>query len=817
MLLLLLVGSTTLASPDRPTAGVRIDPINGETVTARDRDLLPSGHNLGEMADLWFTSIINQTDSDGGIGAFDPLRLSSHGRSWTLLRHSLNGLSIDDPGRPGSPMIDLPYSSWDTLTYSSLWTASPGFAATIRATPGDRPTRAWFRGSLGGELGGPSLVPPNFMNRDPAVDAGSSPIRRKVRNSRELEGQAVVGTENFGLRLIYEHRDQDNRYPTLLSDKDGRRVDDSAQRDTIMVVSEMNLGGMPLTAIGALQKRSRSNEGAEFRLPSFYTQSTEGDAYLLQIGSAGSLSAVAAYDVSVGLSYKRDSAEQNSTLPIVSDIESEWLWLARPTPSENLTRTSIDLSAGVAWDAPLPVSVRLTGNQSFLRRRQTPAQLISATSYLRSDIDRSRDMTIYETPVRGEEWLRSLRLEGNVEKDIAGITLRGMLALDHGAVGVPNDTRLSFWNPAVGIAASHTFQNGGEFFTLLRREPDRMTAEVARFLDPAIGNGATYGWNDNGDLNPTADEAGGLLSRTGGRYHTVDPKIARPTSNQFAVGWVTPRFGPFRAVMTGSLRFHLDAFVARLNGAAADSYTQTQFFDPGGDGRGEDLLPGGGQNLAAYTRTPGTEGQESYRLENRYRDNRFIGAEVQLVSVEADEVGDRRPWFLNLTAAGYWDIGSGTFGSFSDRNDPGVINESSADPNARINDRGRFDHDRAFSIKTIAGWTPIDGLTLSTAIRYRDGQPFSRIVVAELAQGPTPIMATWRGAARHTFHMTSDVKVRWESRFWKFDYAVSGEVYNLFQQSLELTEDHRTGRSFRRAVEMTAGRTGFVTLELAIQ
>ena len=37
----------------------------------------------------------------------------------------------------------------------------------------------------------------------------------------------------------------------------------------------------------------------------------------------------------------------------------------------------------------------------------------SATSYERSDIDRSQSITIYDPSQVGEEWLRSLRLEGN--------------------------------------------------------------------------------------------------------------------------------------------------------------------------------------------------------------------------------------------------------------------------------------------------------------------------------------------------------------------------------------------------------------------
>ncbi len=118
----------------------------------------------------------------------------------------------------------------------------------------------------------------------------------------------------------------------------------------------------------------------------------------------------------------------------------------------------------------------------------------------------------------------------------------------------------------------------------------------------------------------------------------------------------------------------------------------------------------------------------------------------------------------------------------------------------------------------LAGLEPIDGLTITGTVRYHDGQPFSRIVIDnDLPQGPTALMATWRGAVRYTFALTSDVKVRWASHFGTLQYAVSAEIYNLFQQSLELMEDPRTGgKTFRNALEMTPGRTGFVTLELGL-
>ena len=800
---------------DHPTIGGMLDVLGGQTFTARDRDVLPSGHNLSEAADLWFAGVVNQTASDGGTSTFDPMRLSSQGRSWTLLRHSLNGVAMDDPGRPGSPVIDLPYSAWQTLTYRSLWTARPGFDATMHALPGDARDGVWVRGSYGGEIGGPELIPRNFMNRDPATDWGASPVRRSVHGSREFEAQATAGGDWYGVRLYYEHRGQDNRYPTLVSDVTGQRLNDSAQRDTLMAVSDLRLGRLPLTIIAAYQSGSRSNEGAEFRLPDFYTQSTRSHAYLTQISTVNRLSQNAIFDVAVSASYRDDNAIANSSRPLVTDIENQWMWLSQPTPPQHLTRTSVDLATGIAWSGQTPIDIRLTGSQAFLRRRQSIASDITATTYERSAVDPAQTMTLYEPGTMGEEYLRSLRLEGNAERTLAGFTMRAMIALDHGAAGT-DVNHVSFWNPAFGVAATRPM-GGGHIFALLRHEPDTLTAQVSQFLNGNLGNGRTYTWNDNGDGVPSANEAGSLLSRTGGRYHTVSDHLKRPTSNQFAIGWQTPRFGPFRAVVTGELRYQFNAFVARMSGPAAASYQLTSFRDPGGDGRGENQAAGGGQILDAYGRIPGTEGQEIYQLQNRTRDNHFIGSEIQLVSVASDDETERRIWFMNLSLAGYYDIGSGTFGSGPDRNDPGIINESTADPNSRVNERGRFDHDRAFSIKMLAGVEPIPGLTISGTVRYRDGQPFSRIVVNDdLPQGATPIMATWRGAARYTFAMTTNLKVRWASHIGALQYAVTGEIYNLFQQSLELIEDPRTGATFRRALEMTPGRTGFVTLELGI-
>ena len=57
-------------------------------------------------------------------------------------------------------------------------------------------------------------------------------------------------------------------------------------------------------------------------------------------------------------------------------------------------------------------------------------------------------------------------------------------------------------------------------------------------------------------------------------------------------------------------------------------------------------------------------------------------------------------------------MGSGLFGMHPDRNDPGLVDESSADPNARLNQRGRFDPGRAFAAHLYMGFVPVDDLEL---------------------------------------------------------------------------------------------------------
>ena len=140
-----------------------------------------------------------------------------------------------------------------------------------------------------------------------------------------------------------------------------------------------------------------------------------------------------------------------------------------------------------------------------------------------------------------------------------------------------------------------------------------------------------------------------------------------------------------------------------------------------------------------------------------------------------------RSWFVNLAAVAYFSMGTAPFGLYADVNAPGVVSESTADPNARIASKGRFDHCRAVGVNLLTGFHPTRETSAGILLRYRDGEPITRFVNADLPQGATSMMAVPRGAPipRHTFHMTLDAKFSYEPTLTALDMAVSLELYNI--------------------------------------
>lgn len=842
------------------TMGPVLDPIAGETISRDERQALPSARHLGWEADHYFVDAINMQNSGGGLSMFDRLYLSAHGRSWSQTRLSINDMDVTDPARPGSPMVTIPDGLWNNLTHRSLWTSRPGFdwhvdlepptshpdptlaqSSPVTSSPSSQSahSRVAITTSVGagGAVGGGIWVPPHVFDRDPATGYGAPSTRRALVGTGRAYADAAFSK---GGRVFVEHVEQRNQYPLTLQRSDGAALTDAARRTTVMAGTTLRAGALPLRALMLWQGQDRSNDGAQYRWPQTLTGQEAGWGMVSQVQTTLALPEQWRLHMGLGYGFRHDDFARHSDAPIVSDIESEWLWLARPRRTEHLNRARYDLQAQLMrpFGADKMFQINVTSQFSHVHSRTTPT--IMGSTYGRAgdptgivsttdqpSAQNAVSMLIFDTPMQDNtQWLYGARTDatwvhrwGGTQSGTAeskGTTPENGAAandyrhevqvtagLDFSAVGVMGDGQLASVAPAGG-AAWRMRWGDGHVYALIRREPDALTYNVSSFLDPARDNGVRYRWNDtNGDGVPSALEKGAVLARTGGAYHRLDSHVTRPSSNQFSFGAMSPRWGPLRFVLTFSGRWHLDRWDVRYDQATQNSFSPTPSNIPGA-AKAPDTV---------YARDMRQAGQEWYVLTNDKRADFWLGTEFQILSV------NNRWWFLNLGAAGYWNMGrSSAFGAFPDRNDPGVIDESAADPNARINNAGRYDQDRSYSINALGGVRFFEHWLLSSALRYRDGQPFTQIGIAQaLPQGPTPIMLAPRGRVRHTFFMSLDMHLQYATRIRalnNLNVTAALDAYNLLGSGTELLEDPRTGASYRQSIEMVAGRTLFGSITL---
>ena len=773
----------------RSTPGPTLDPIAGERVGRDELSCLPSGRHLGAVFDVWFNHVINQQISGGGMAFFDPLRLSSHGRSWRQTRFYLDGIEITDPARPGEPLFELPYAAWDGLAYRSLWTARPGVDLDFRA---ETPTKWLLTGATGRDVGGGTWIPRGLLDREPATEHGATPERRRLRTVAELFlGRTWQLGQTGRLRLIGSFVEHEHRYPTLRS-SDGRNVVDRARRGTFALRHRIDDGRTQISTTVFGQTNGRSHEGAQYRWERPLTLDTSSRAWGAHFRWARPTANLSFF---AGVTARRDDERTGDETPFVRDLESEWMYLARPRAAEDLGRWRFDAAADWVWNG---WGLRMRGAHARIDL-DVHAQSLRGISYLRGPArgqSEAHSLELVAPGLRHALWGREARVDVERDFQLGAVTLQVVTALDHSAVGARRGPQLGYWSAAVG-AAVRAPCGSAECFALIRREPVSLTRDVSEFLSPE-GTSTTHVWNDDGDLVPEPGEAGTLLSRNGGVFHTMSDDLARPSASHFAFGIRTPRLGAFRAVVTGVGRWLFQRYTVRLSDPSVYSPVEVQ--------------TAGDQRMTAYAKDLSRAGEETYALVNDADRSRYLGTEIQ-VHTEATP-----SWFFSLSASGYWVVSNAPFGSFADRNDPGAIDEITADPNARVNARGRTDNDRAYGATLLVGRELGRDLWLSTATRYLDGQPFARIDMVEaLPQGPTAIMATQRGTPgpRHTFHMTTDVRL---SYLWRGNgrntLSVMLDVFNLLGSGTEIVEDPRAGRvTFRRALEMIPGRTLLLTAE----
>jgi hypothetical protein len=326
----------------------------------------------------------------------------------------------------------------------------------------------------------------------------------------------------------------------------------------------------------------------------------------------------------------------------------------------------------------------------------------------------------------------------------------------------------------------------------LGRYGHRLPLELLNYGDPAAASAEVFRWTDrNGDKQFNTGEEGPLVARVGAGpagTSVIDDRLHRPTLNELLLG-VEVRPSTRWAISFSGLARQEHHLMAAVNyGAPVDAYTVTAVPDPGGD-----LLdPVDDQHLPIFNRRPETFGADRYVLTNPGLMTTYHGIELN-----ARYSGDRL-WIIAGASAGRMEGAGAARGFHVFQNDAAIPTDAFSDPNAATFVHGTPFSDRGYTLKTSGTYRFARDVRLGIVARYQDGQPFSRLVLAQdLNQGAEAIRAYRAARTRFTYTLTADARVQVPLTIAKRHFDAVWDVFNVLNMANEVEESALTGPGFR--------------------
>jgi hypothetical protein len=356
-------------------------------------------------------------------------------------------------------------------------------------------------------------------------------------------------------------------------------------------------------------------------------------------------------------------------------------------------------------------------------------------------------------------------------------------------------SRISWFDVSPAVRARLSLDGEGRLalFGGWSRRRERLPLQMLAFGDPTAPAAAVSLWHDDGDGRFVPREQGRLVAFAGpgGSHSSIDPDLAAPRADEVVAG-VEARLGESVVVRFMGIDRRGRRLIESVDvGAPRDRYRVFTVFDPGGDfaSTADD------QQLPIYDRDPASFGADQYVVTNAAGlSSRYQGVELVLELRPADDLR------LRLGATAHRSEGSAADRGFrSNENDASVPGELLDDPNPDTFSDGRLFFDRAYTIK-IAAWygRGRHGPRLGTIVRYQDGQPFARLVVApDLAQGPEAVRANPNGRSRFAYTLSLDARAEQGIDVGRARLSGVVEGFNLLGTAHEVEEDVLTGAGFR--------------------
>jgi hypothetical protein len=205
---------------------------------------------------------------------------------------------------------------------------------------------------------------------------------------------------------------------------------------------------------------------------------------------------------------------------------------------------------------------------------------------------------------------------------------------------------------------------------------------------------------------------------------------------------------------------------------------------------------------------------------SRLRWPHLLGAYVSLVAVDSD------PFIFSFGISGFTLVGFSPFGNGPGANDLGVLDFSSANPNARLNGLADLDAERGYQAKGVAGWRFASCCWAVLSMRYADGHPFAFF---DARHDGGQVALTYHGTRGSPWHGQSPLTGPRTDFLMNWDLRVQAAVplggrrllfsvwaANLFDFGNELAErSTAAGIDARAALELQVPRSLVFSAELA--
>ena len=764
----------------------RIDDLRPEALsygTTFDADALrdlPSSRDAWSLLETAETSSVVDRLDNGGLWVGRAPRFSAHGAPFAQTSFRLGAADVTDPFGSGGPLIVPDLGTIGALdAATALIPLEEAGSGPLLVLLPPRPTVLWH-GSLEGSATTSGL--------QAELDAAPPSIARYDswrRGAFSLTGPLV--RERLGLAL--------SGSATSVSRFERSEPEARDARARSLLAHLVWTGGGSDARLLALVQDARGPDPARV----FGTTAERRDAFAhvqaawtRRAESGAAVKADAAYGRARSEADGRSGATVGETDPIADGPIAAML-LDGPGTRERLSASLAFRAAPEEWRhsfhaLSLGIEASRERTELFASGPVTIGELVGG-----------RPARVWEFPRRpaASRWAASTLAAHLADR----IRLGDRLAVEAGArleslkADSGGPARVSWLDVSPRIRARLKLDADGRLalFGGWSRLRDRLPLQVLAFGDPTAPAASVSRWRDDGDGRFAPGEQGRLvaLAGPGGNRASVDPDLAAPRTDEVVAG-VEARLGRSAIVRFIGIDRRGRRLVESVNvGVPRDRYRTFTVPDPGGDF----ATTADDQELPIHDRDPASFGADQYVVTNAAG----LGSRYQGVEL----VFDLRPaegLHLLLGATAHRSEGSAADRGFrADENDPGVPGELLDNPNADTFSYGRLFFDRAYTIK-IAAWygRGRHGPRLGTIVRYQDGQPFARLVVAPaLAQGAEAVRAIPNGRSRFAYTLTLDARAEQGIDVGRTRLSAVAEGFNLLGTAHEVEEDVLTGPAFR--------------------